>query len=446
MRVSAVLERRFGMAERESTLRNEVIGGATTYMTLAYIVFVQPVVLSAAGMDFGAVLMATCIGSAFACFLMALVANYPIALAPAMGHNFYFTYTVVLGMGIGWQAALAGTFLGGILFFLLTLGGIREKVMDALPTSLMNAIGCGIGLMIALIGLEWSGIIVAKPGTYVGLGALSSPPVLLALFGLAVTSILLVRRISGAILIGICLTALVGMMAGLITYKGIVSAPPSISPTLFKLGLKGLFSGKMLVIVAVFLLLDVFDTIGTLVGIAPEAGLVKNGKIAIDRRALMADAGGTICGALLGTSTITCYVESAAGMQSGARTGLAALVTGMLLLVTPLFYPLVQMVGGGIEVSESLKLYPVTAPALIIVGVMMMKASAKINWSEPLDAIPGFLTIIVMPLAVSITDGIAFGLIAYSGLSIVAGKAREVVWPLHLCAVLLLLRYVFLAQ
>ena len=444
MSVRSLLERRFGIAERQSCLRNEVIGGATTYMTPAYIVFVQPAVLSVAGMDFGAVLMATCLGSAFACVLMGLSANYPIALAPAMGHNFYFAYTVVLAMGIGWQAALAGTFFAGILFLVLTLVGVRQKVMDALPSSLMNAIGCGIGLMIALIGLEWSGIIIAKPGTYVGLGVLSSPPVLLALLGLAVTSVLMVKRIPGAILAGICLTALAGVISGVTTFQGVVSAPPSINPTFLKLDLRGLFSFEMVFIIAVFLFLDVFDTIGTLVGIGPEAGLVKDGKVDIDNRALIADAGGTIVGSLLGTSTITCYVESAAGMQSGARTGLAALVTGGLLLITPLFYPLIKMVGGGIAVTESLKLYPVTAPALVIVGVMMMKASAKINWSAPLDAIPAFLTITIMPLAVCITDGIAFGLISYRGLSIAAGRARDLPWPLHLCAALLLLRYICL--
>ncbi len=322
------LERRFGIAERGSSLRNEVVGGATTYLTLAYIVFVQPAVLSAAGMDFGAVVMATCIGSAFACVLMGLPANYPIALAPAMGHNFYFAFTVVLGMGIAWQTALGAIFVAGVLFFLLTVAGIRQTVMDALPSSLMNAIGCGIGLLIALIGLEWSGIIVAKPGTYVGLGTLSDHHVLLALFGLSATSILLVKRIPGAILVGIVLTAIVGAIAGLVKFQGVVSVPPSISPTLLKLDFSGLFSFHMLVVIAVFLFLDVFDTIGTLVGVAPEAGLVKDGKVDIDTKALMADAGGTVFGSLLGTSTITCYVESAAGIQSGARTGLAALVTG----------------------------------------------------------------------------------------------------------------------
>ncbi|MEW6350175.1 MAG: NCS2 family permease [Thermodesulfobacteriota bacterium] len=437
------IDRRFAVEARGSNLRTELIGGATTYMTLAYIVFVQPVVLSAAGMDFGAVLMATCLGSAVACFLMAFLANYPIALAPGMGQNFYFALTVVVGMGVAWQTALAAVFVAGVLFVVLSLAGIRRQVIDSLPSSLMNAIGCGIGLMISLVGLEWSGIIVAKPGTYVGLGSLSSPPVLLALFGLAVTSALLVRRVPGAILMGILATTIVGLLAGLIHCEGVASAPPSIEPTLLKLDLRGLWSLDMLSVVAVFLFLDVFDTIGTLVGVAPEAGLIKDGKIDISTNALLADAGGTVVGALLGTSTITSYVESAAGIQSGARTGIAAVVTGLLLLITPFFSPLVTMVGGGIAVSETLKLYPVTAPALIIVGVMMMKPSVKINWSDPSEAIPAFLTIVMMPLTVSITDGIAFGLISYSALSVVGGTAGKVPWPLHLCAILLGLRYVF---
>jgi AGZA family xanthine/uracil permease-like MFS transporter len=236
------------------------------------------------------------------------------------------------------------------------------------------------------------------------------------------------------------------LLTGQIEYQGLVSVPPSMSPTAFKLDLAGLASLHLLPVIVVFLFLDIFDTMGTLVGVAPEAGLMKDGKIDVHTNALVADAGGTVVGTLLGTSTITCYVESAAGIQSGARTGLAAIVTGVLLLITPLFYPLVKMVGGGIAVSQTFTLYPVTAPALIIVGVAMMKAMGRIDWSEPLDAIPAFLTVMVMALAVSITDGIAFGFISYSLLSVAKGKAREVSWAVHLCAVLFLLRYVFLTS
>lgn len=438
------LDKKFRYSERGSSLSTEIIGGATTYMTLAYIAFVQPVVLSAAGMDFGAVLTATCIGSALACFLMGFLANYPIALAPAMGHNFYFAFTVVLGMNISWQAALAATFVAGILFLLFSAAGLRQKIIHSLPTSLMSAIGCGIGLLIALIGFKWSGIIVDHPGTLVGLGRLSSPPVLLSLFGLTVMSVLLVRNIPGAILIGIISSAIVGVFTDMIQYQGFVSIPPSLSPTVFKLDFNSLLSPEMLIVIGVLFFLDVFDTIGTLVAIAPEAGMIKDGKVDINDKALLADASGTVIGSLLGTSTITSYVESATGIQSGARTGLAAITAGTLLLITPIFYPLIQMVGGGVTIADAAPFYPVTAPALIIVGVMMMKAACNIEWHEPAEAIPAFLTIIVMPLTVSITEGIAFGLISYSVLSVFRGAAKHTPWPLHLCALLLLLRYIFL--
>jgi len=308
----------------------------------------------------------------------------------------------------------------------------------------MNAITCGIGLLIAMIGLEWSGIIVDKKGTLVGLGDLSALPVVLALLGLAIMSILIAKKIPGAIIIGIFVTAIAGIFFGVVEYQGTISIPPSISPTLFKLDFKGIFSSDMIVVVTILLFLDVFDTIGTLVGIAPEAGMMKNGKPVITNQAFLADASATVLGSLLGTSTITCYIESAAGIQSGARSGLAPVVTGILLLLTPFFYPLVKMVGGGVPAADGALLYPVTAPALIIVGVMMMKSSAKIAWTDPSEAIPAFLTIIMMPLTISITEGIAFGLISYSILAIACGNARKTPLPLHLCAALLLLRYIFL--
>jgi AGZA family xanthine/uracil permease-like MFS transporter len=438
-----IIERRFQIRARGSTVRNEVVGGITTYATLAYILVVQPIVLSMTGMEFGAVLSATAIGSASACFIMGLVANYPIALAPAMGHNFYFALTVVLGMGISWRAALTATLIAGILFLLLTLAGLRKQVLDALPDSLMNAISVGIGLLIALVGLEWSGIIVDAQGTLVRLGNLSSPPVLLSLAGLAILSVLLVRKVPGALLIGLLSTALLGLLLGITDFKGVLSAPPSLAPTAFQLDFSLLLQPEFWIVVAVFLFLDVFDTIGTLVGIAPEAGMMKEGNIEIGNRALVADAGGTIAGSLLGTSTITCYIESAAGIQAGARTGFAAIFTGMLLLVSPFFYPLVQTIAGGVKMSETLTLYPVTAPVLIIIGVMMMKRSPGIRWESPVTAIPALLTIVIMMLSVSITDGIAFGLISYSLLSLAAPeeKAHPII---HVLAVLLVLRYVFL--
>ena len=435
-----MFERLFALKARQSSLKNEIIGGVTTYVTMAYILVVQPIVLSAAGMDFGAVLTATAVGSALACFIMGLYANYPVALAPAMGHNFYFAFAVVLGMGISWQAALTATFTAGVLFVVLTLLGVRQQIMKALPESLMHAISVGIGLLIALVGLEWSGIIAAAPGTLVGLGDLSAAPTVLALSGLAIISILMVRRTPGALLIGLLVTALIGVLTGIMAFQGVASAPPSPAPTAFALDFSMLLSAEFWLVVAIFLFLDLFDTLGTLVGLAPEMGRVTAKKAAIDDKALLADAGGTVIGALLGTSTITSYIESASGIQSGARTGLAAVVTGILLLLSPLLYPLIQTIAGGVKVSETLTLYPVTAPVLIIIGLMMMKRSTRIDWERPVAAIPAFLTITVMMLSVSITEGIAFGVIGYSLLSLFdrEEKAHPVI---HLLAVILIGRY-----
>ncbi len=438
-----MFERYFKLSEHGSTLNRELLGGMTTYLSMVYIVFVQPAVLSAAGMDFSAVLMATCIGSAFACILMGLLANYPIALAPAMGHNFYFVYAVVLGMGVSWQQALAAVFIAGIIFFIISLTSIRHQIINAIPKSLGNAIGCGIGLLISLVGFEWGGIIVSKPGTYVGLGDLGSPPVLVTLAGLTLTAIFYVRKIAGATMLGIIATTIIALTCGMVHFHGFFSAPPSLAPTFCHFDFSGFMSLEMVVVIATFLFLDVFDTMGTLIGVAPAAGLVKNGKFEIKRNALLADAGGTVVGAMLGTSTITSYVESSTGIQAGARTGLAALVTGGLFLLTPFFYPLIQLIGGGIKVSDTLTLYPITAPALIIIGVMMMRGAKDIDWQAPAEAIPAFLTIIVMQLSVSITDGIAFGFISYSILSLFNGKFRSTGPAIHICALVLLLRYIF---
>lgn len=433
-----MFERLFALKVRQSSLKNEIIGGVTTYVTMAYILVVQPIVLSAAGMDFGAVLTATAVGSALACFIMGLYANYPVALAPAMGHNFYFAFAVVLGMGISWQAALTATFTAGVLFVLLTLIGVRQQIMKALPESLMHAISVGIGLLIALVGLEWSGIIAAAPGTLVGLGDLSAAPTVLALSGVAIISILMVRRTPGALLIGLLVTALIGVLTGIMAFQGVVSAPPSPAPTAFALDFSMLLSAEFWLVVAIFLFLDLFDTLGTLVGLAPEMGRVTAKKAAIDDKALLADASGTVIGALLGTSTI--LHRKRLGDPKRARTGLAAVVTGILLLLSPLLYPLIQTIAGGVKVSESLTLYPVTAPVLIIIGVMMMKRSTRIDWERPVAAIPAFLTITVMMLSVSITEGIALGMIGYSLLSLFdrEEKAHPVI---HLLAVILIGRY-----
>ncbi len=441
-----MLNRFFKFEENHTTLQQEISGGVTTFMTMAYIIFVQPVVLNAAGMDLGAVLVATCIASALATFLMAFLANYPIALAPGMGHNFFFTYAVVLTMGYTWQQSLGAIFISGVLFILLAFFGLREKLINSLPASLKSAIAVGIGLLIAMVGLQWSGIVVDNPGTLVALGDLASPPVLLALFGLAIIGIFLALNVRAAILIGIFATLIVGLVSGMVEYEGIVGAVPSISPTLFQLDISGALQTGMLSIIFIFFFLDMFDTVGTLVGISQEAGFIrKDGSLPRARQALLADAIGTVSGTLLGTTTITSYIESSSGVSSGARTGFASIVTGVLFLLALFFSPLLKMVGGGIEVAEGVRLYPIIAPALIIVGTYMMKNVKYIPWDDFSEALPAFLTIVMMPLTFSITEGISFGFISYTLLKTVQGKLKEVPLLISVFAVLFVLRYIFLS-
>ncbi len=395
-------------------------------MTMAYIIFVQPVVLSAAGMDFGAVITATCISSALAIFLMGFYANYPVALAPGMGQNFFFAYTVVLTLGVSWQVALGMVFVAGVLFVLLTLVGLRSKMIDAIPESQKHAIAIGIGLMITLIGLEWAGLVVDHPSLLVTLGDFGNPATLLALAGLLITSILLIRRVPGAMLIGILSTTLIGWAAGLISYGGLFSTPPSIQPTLFKLDILGTLQPELLPVVLTFLILAMFDTIGTLVGVANQAGFLVDGKLPRAEKALFSDAVGTIIGALGGTSTITAYIESASGVASGARTGLANIFTGILFILALFFYPLIQMIAGEVKTESGLILHPCIAPVLILVGIYMMKSVRHIPWEDFSESIPAFLTMIFIPFSFRITEGIAIGFISYVILKTVKGEMKKI--------------------
>lgn len=440
-----MIERLFRLRENQTTLQREISGGATTFLTMAYIIFVNPIVLAASGMDLESVMVATCISSAFATLLMGLMANYPIALAPGMGENFLFTYTVVLTLGYSWQQALGAIFISGVLFVLLSFVGLREKLITAVPAALKNGIAVGIGLLIAVVGLEWSGIVVDNPGTLVGLGDLKSAPVLLSLLGLMVMAVLLARGIRAAILLGIGTTLVTGLAVGMIKYQGVVGPAPSIQPTLFKLQIASLLDVNMISVIFIFFFLDLFDTVGTLIGVSQEAGLLQpDGSLPRARQALLSDALGTVVGSLLGTSTVTSYIESATGVSAGARTGLANMVTGLLFLLAIFFAPLVRMIGGGIQTAEGLTLYPVIAPALIIVGCFMLKNVSRIDWSDFSEAIPAFLTMIVMPLTFSITEGISFGFISYTLLKSVQGKFREVPPLISAFAVLFILRYIFL--
>jgi AGZA family xanthine/uracil permease-like MFS transporter len=436
------VDRFFQLHESGSTVRTEIVAGATTFAALSYIIFVQPAVLSGAGMDFGAVMAATCLAAALATLLMGLVANYPIAVAPAMGHNFFFIF-VVTQLGVPWRVALGADFLAGAIFLLLAAFRFREAIVDAVPPCLKAAIPVGIGLLIAFVGLRWAGIVVGSPGSLVRLGRLTTPAPLLALAGFLLISVLELRRMPGAILIGIIATTAAGAVLGVLSYGGVLARPPSLAPTLLQLDITGAMSPKYLDIVLVFLFLAVFDTVGTLIGVGTQAGLVRNGKLPRVGRALLADAAGTVVGTALGTSTVTAYVESAAGVSAGGRTGLANVVTAILLLAALFLYPLARLMGGGLPGPDGGTLYPVTAAALMSVGALMMRNVTGVRWDDPADAIPAFLTIVIMPLSLSIGDGLAFGFMSYAVLRALTGRAREVGWLVFLLAGLFALKLAF---
>jgi AGZA family xanthine/uracil permease-like MFS transporter len=448
-----MLKNYFKLKENGTSLRTEVLAGVTTFATMAYIIFVQPVVLGAAGMDAGAVFTSTCLITAFSTILMALVANYPVAVAPAMGHNFFFAYVVVLTMGIPWQMALGAVFVSGIIFVATSSFGLREQLIAAVPESLKSSIAAGIGLLITLIGLEWAGLVRLEPNTFVALGDLSSKPTIVALLGLATMIVLRARGMKGAIIFGILVAAFVAMALGIVKNPGaIVSLPPSIAPTALKLDVIGAISQNLFAVIFIFFFLDLFDTVGSLIGIAKQSGLMKNGKLPRVGRALLADAVGTVGSALVGNTTMVSYIESASGVAAGGRTGVAALVVAGLFLMALFFSPLVYAISGGYAVPEVILiegqqitrtylLYPVTSPALIVVGSLMMRAIRDVDWDDFTEGFPAFLTLILMPLTFSITDGIAFGFISYALLKLVTGRAREAHWLIYLFAVLFILRY-----
>jgi AGZA family xanthine/uracil permease-like MFS transporter len=441
--VTAFLDRRFALTAHGTTVGTEVLAGATTFVTMAYIVFVQPTVLGAAGMDPGAVMTATCLSTAFASLLMGLLANYPVAVAPAMGHNFFFAYGVVTAMHVPWPIALGSVAIAGAVFVVTAGFGVRERLITVLPETLKHAIVAGIGLLVATIGLQWAGIIVDSPGTLVTLGDLHRAPVLVALFGVGVTAIFMSRRIPGALLGGVLLTTIAGLMVGVIQYQGVASLPPSLAPTFLKLDIVGALTPAMAPVVLVFFLLALFDSVGTLVGIGTRAGLMRQGVLPRARQALLADAVGTVAGAALGTSTVTAYVESGAGVNAGGRTGLTALVTATLFLLALFFSPLVRMIGAGYAAGTA-TLYPVIAPPLILVGAMMAGSLRDIAWDDPAEAIPAFLTVVVTPLTMSITEGVAFGLLAFVVLRLATGRGRSVPPLVYACAGLFAARYAFL--
>lgn len=439
-----IIEDFFKLKDLNTNIRTEIVAGLTTFMAMAYIIFVNPAMISQTGMDFGAAMMATCISASIATIMMGLYANYPIALAAGMGENAFFTYTVCLTMGISWQVALGCVFIEGIIFIILTLTKMRQAIMDAIPASVRYGTACGIGLLIAFVGLIDAGLVVAHPATLVTLGDVIGPPTILAIFGLIVTSVLLIKNIRGAVLWGILITAIVGIPLGVVKYQGLIYLPPSLMPTFLKMDLGGAMKLGLIPIIFIFLFIDIFDTVGTLAGVGELGGFMRQGKLPRAGKAMLTDAVGTCVGAACGTPTVTSYIESAAGIASGGRSGLTSIITGLAFLVALFFSPLVKMIGGGYQTASGTLLHPVTASALIIIGSMMLHSITKINWKDYSESIPAFMVIVVMPLTFSIATGIAFGFISYAGLKLFTGRGKEVSWLVYLLAALFILRFVYL--
>jgi adenine/guanine/hypoxanthine permease len=464
-----MLERFFQLSANRTTVRTELLAGVTTFLTMAYIIFMQPAVLSGAmfgmktGMDFGAVTTATCLSAALATALMALYARYPIAQAPGMGQNFFFVFSAIpaataAGFADGWQAALGAVFISGVLFLIMSLLGLREMIFDAVSPSMKNGIAVGIGLFIAFIGLQDAGVILKDPGTAVKLNAqFASPDLLVFFFGLLLTASLHARRVRGSILWGIVgATALaVGLKLALPHIpslagsplvaesklmkqfefaKGFVASPPSLAPTFLKMDLRAALSAAMWPFIFVFLFMLVFDAIGTLIGVSEQAGFIKDNKLPRAKQAMLSDAVGTVAGAALGTSTVTSFIESAAGVEAGGRTGLTGLTTAALFLLALFFSPVVAMIGS----------YPaITAPALVVVGAMMCQNVTKIKWEDYSESVPAFLTVVGIPLTYSIADGMALGFISYPIIKFFSGRGREASWLTYLLAAVLVAYFVF---
>ncbi|WP_044893082.1 NCS2 family permease [Bacillus alveayuensis] len=437
----------FQFDELGTNYRTEFIAGITTFLSMAYILFVNPAVLSlsavsdlpdAMRMDQGAVFTATAIAAAVGSLLMGVVARYPIALAPGMGLNAFFAFTVVLTMGIPWQTALSGVLMSGLIFIVLTLTGVREKIINAIPADLKYAVGAGIGLFITFIGFQNAGIIINNDAVLVGLGDLTNGNTLLAIFGVLITVILMVRGVNGGIFIGMVITAIAGMLTGLIEVPDkVVGAVPSLAPT-FGVAFENfdqIFTVKMLAVILTFLFVDFFDTAGTLVAVANQAGLIKDNKLPRAGKALLADSCATVAGAILGTSTTTSYIESSAGVAAGGRTGFASVVTAGFFLLALFFSPLLSVITA-----------PVTAPALIIVGVLMVSSLGKIAWDRFEIAVPSFLTLISMPLTYSIATGIAIGFIFYPITMIAKGKTKEIHPIMYGLFIIFILYFLFLVE
>jgi AGZA family xanthine/uracil permease-like MFS transporter len=425
-----MLERLFQLKAHNTSVRTELLAGVTTFLAMAYILFVNPSILGATGMDKGAVFVATCLAAAIGSAIMGLIANYPIALAPGMGLNAFFTYTVVLHMGHTWQAALGAVFLSALMFFLLSIFRIREWIINNIPLALRSGIAAGIGLFLALIALQNAGIVVDNPATLVGLGDLAKPGPILAVLGFFLIIALEARRITGAVLIGILAVTAIAIAMGVTPFGGVISMPPSLAPTFLQLDIKGALDIGLVSVIFAFLFVDLFDNSGTLIGVAKRAGLMgKDGHLPKMGRALIADSSAAMFGSLLGTSTTTSYIESAAGVSAGGRTGLTAVVVAVLFLLALFFAPL----AGSVPAFA-------TAPALFFIAVLMTSGLAEIDWEDLTTAAPVLVTALAMPLTYSIANGIAFGFIAWTAIKLLSGRTRELNSALIILSILFVIK------
>lgn len=429
------LERYFQLSENGTNVRTEILAGLTTFVTMAYILFVNPDVLKAAGLDQGAVFMATALASAISTLFMGLYANYPFALAPGMGLNAFFAYVMVGSMGLDWSTALGAVFLSGIIAVIVTLTGLRELLIKAIPVPLKHAVSAGIGLFIAFIGLKNAGVIVSSEATYLDLGNFTDPGVLLTVIGLIITAVLVARGVRGGILLGIIITTIIGIPMGITQMPAsIISAPPSMAPTLFKLDIMGALKFSLYPVIFSLFFSDLFDTIGTFVGVASRTGMIdEQGNLKRGNKALLADSLGTVIGALLGTSNTTTYVESASGVTAGGRTGLTSVVVAILFVLSVIFSPIALAVP-----TQAI------APALILVGVFMASSLNEINFSDFYEAFPALLTAVMMPFTFSISYGLSIGFVAYTALMLFNGRGKEVHWMMYVLAITFTLYFAFI--
>ncbi|QND50505.1 NCS2 family permease (plasmid) [Phyllobacterium sp. 628] len=425
-----MLEKLFKLREHNTSVRVEMLAGLTTFLTMSYIIFVNPDILSSTGMDRNAIFVATCIAAALGSLVMALVANWPIGMAPGMGLNAFFAFTVVAAMGFTWQQALGAVFISGCIFLVLTVTGVRSWLVAGIPKSLRSSIAAGIGLFLAFIALKNSGIIVANPATFIGLGHLGSASALFAILGFFVIAVLDALKIRGAILIGILVVTVLSMLTGASEFKGVFSAPPSLAPTFLQLDIMGALHTGLLQVILVFVLVEVFDATGTLIGVSKRAGLIEEGKPNRLGRALFADSTAIVAGSLLGTSSTTAYVESASGVQAGGRTGLTALTIAVLFLAALFIAPLAGSVPGY-----------ATAPALLYVAGLMMRELVDIEWGDITEATPAALTALMIPFTYSIANGLAFGFISYVVLKSLTGRVKDIHLATWLVAILFVVRY-----